>query len=571
MRRGSKHDEEFGELPAGIADYVRRLVRMIGYRRKVRREVQRELLGHFADAFRDCPPHKEADTGVEQLIAEFGDPELLAALCRRAKKRCRPLWLKAIGGTRMAIFLLVAGLSSYTAMFVSGKPVVTDEYLFKLNRIGRPVLPTTVNALPHYEKALSLFVAPGAELKEVAALKRYGAYTFNGCSAMNNRERQALVAWVAANEPAWMHYDAASRRSYYHKPYRYDRRLPRVPPLIEYTIDPALATLKALASVGIWKARLAAEEGRLDESLDHCMVVTRVGTHLQMRPCVVEQLLGVGLGAVGRFELLRLIAEHDLPAATLGDMQSRLSALYGGGYPSANFDGERLVVLDAVQHTFTRGGFGGGHMIPGQFTGFVSDFFELPEGSRTRIFQRVILWPMDVGISMIHARRGKTVAKIHEVYDEIRERRRLSPYQRKARGVGDWEEIAESMNMYRYGLVHMLLPNDSLASELSFRLCADHEATLAILALKRYCLDKGGYPPNLKGLVDAGYLERVPMDPFSDGPLVYRRVGDDFLLYSVGRDFVDDGGKRGVDEKGRPKVWAEKGDRVFWPFGVVVE
>jgi hypothetical protein len=39
------------------------------------------------------------------------------------------------------------------------------------------------------------------------------------------------------------------------------------------------------------------------------------------------------------------------------------------------------------------------------------------------------------------------------------------------------------------------------------------------------------------------YLQRVPSDPFSGHPLVCRPQGTTWLLYSVGPDRVDDGGK----------------------------
>jgi hypothetical protein len=50
------------------------------------------------------------------------------------------------------------------------------------------------------------------------------------------------------------------------------------------------------------------------------------------------------------------------------------------------------------------------------------------------------------------------------------------------------------------------------------------------------------------------------MDPYSDGPLVYRRQGGDFILYSFGADFDDDGGVH--------SRWGDShqgGDQVFWP------
>ncbi|NLZ06412.1 MAG: hypothetical protein GXY19_14675 [Phycisphaerae bacterium] len=565
MSRRKRVDEEFKELPVCAIDYVGRIARMIGYRRKVRREVQAELLGHFTDAHRDCASPEERQARAERLVVEFGDPHLMAILCRRAKKRGRPLWLKAIGGVRMAVFLLVAAVGSYTAWFVSGRPVVTDEYLVKLNQLGQTPLTALDNAWPHYEKACALFVEADGELKKMSAFRSHGPLRFQGMAAMNESEREDLVAGVAENEPAWAHYETASRCRTYRKEFRYDRTQPRVPCLIEVTSNPSLVQLRRLSEVGIWKSRLAAEEGRLDDALDNCLAVARTGAHFQSSPCIVNQLVGISLGAMAQLELPRIVADYDLSATVLRDVQIALAGLYVAQCPLANFEGEHLAVLDSVQHSFTKGGLGGGHMIPGQYTGLVTTALELPRGRRTRTFQRVLLWPIDVGASMIHARRDRTTAKINEVHDEIDKRSRLSPYERRARNMGGWEELAASMSKHRYGLVRILLPNESRVSELAFRLRAGHEATLTVLALKRYSMETGVHPPDLQSLVDAGYARSIPADPYSGGPLIYKRVGDEFLLYSVGPDFVDDGGTRGADDDGQTKAWADNGDMVFWP------
>jgi len=39
------------------------------------------------------------------------------------------------------------------------------------------------------------------------------------------------------------------------------------------------------------------------------------------------------------------------------------------------------------------------------------------------------------------------------------------------------------------------------------------------------------------------YLQRVPLDPCSNRALVYRPNGTNWVLYSLGPDKVDDGGK----------------------------
>jgi hypothetical protein len=69
----------------------------------------------------------------------------------------------------------------------------------------------------------------------------------------------------------------------------------------------------------------------------------------------------------------------------------------------------------------------------------------------------------------------------------------------------------------------------------------------AELALRCYQSDQGHPPSGLNELVPK-YLERMPSDPFSGKPMVFRTTGTNWLLYSVGEDGMDDGGQRA----GRP-------------------
>ena len=62
------------------------------------------------------------------------------------------------------------------------------------------------------------------------------------------------------------------------------------------------------------------------------------------------------------------------------------------------------------------------------------------------------------------------------------------------------------------------------------------------IALKRYQLKHGNYPPNLEPLVPK-FLPAVPLDPVDGKPLRYRSNKDGtWLLYSVGFNGIDDGG-----------------------------
>lgn len=62
------------------------------------------------------------------------------------------------------------------------------------------------------------------------------------------------------------------------------------------------------------------------------------------------------------------------------------------------------------------------------------------------------------------------------------------------------------------------------------------------LACRLYKSRTGSYPERLEALVP-GMLSEVPIDPFTGQPLVYRRAGEGFIVYSLGSNEKDDGGR----------------------------
>jgi hypothetical protein len=80
---------------------------------------------------------------------------------------------------------------------------------------------------------------------------------------------------------------------------------------------------------------------------------------------------------------------------------------------------------------------------------------------------------------------------------------------------------------------------------------------ITAIALKRYQLKHGNYPPNLNALVPE-FLSTVPLDPVDGQSLRYRLNADGtFLLYSVGPNGKDDGGNPQL-EKG------VEGSNFYW-------
>ena len=92
-------------------------------------------------------------------------------------------------------------------------------------------------------------------------------------------------------------------------------------------------------------------------------------------------------------------------------------------------------------------------------------------------------------------------------------------------------------------------PSMVRAFETADRLATQLQIGQVGLALERWRADHGRYPASLEEL---GLPEADTKDPFSGQPLVYRVENDGVLLYSVGPDGQDDGGR--VDRRG-DLVW----------------
>jgi hypothetical protein len=77
------------------------------------------------------------------------------------------------------------------------------------------------------------------------------------------------------------------------------------------------------------------------------------------------------------------------------------------------------------------------------------------------------------------------------------------------------------------------------------------------LGLERYRRDHSHWPDSLDVLVPK-YLAAVPKDPQDGKPLRFKRLPDGVLIYWIGHDGIDDGGKLN-----RRNAWAKGSDQGF--------
>jgi hypothetical protein len=443
-----------------------------------------------------------------------------------------------------------------------GTNITAPPPLGTLNSSMYPEFPTTElkkwlenNTIPpNYLEAVSVMV-----LHE--AIKLFKDLPDDITAPLTDVECEYIGRWIEQNDPAWRQFKAGSEKSYYYRPYAYD---PNDRDKSLWSIaQPPLSSLRRLTFMSIWRSRINRDRGRLQQSIDDCLAVARCAAHWQGKGTIVQQMVGLGINNLAHQEILDILADRKLSANELESLQEQLSKIYPGDYPLINIESERLIFMDVVQHSFTEGGPGGGHLIPGSWNKLG---FPVPAPDADKTDERLYM-PFYTALSMLHARRDATVAKANEIFDLQNKLTRMTPYERHVSNIKTPDEIMyNSLEGYRFILIQIFMPATTRVSELAYRGKMVHEATLAILAVLRWRLEKNQYPATLDELVAAGLLKELPKDPYSDKPLVYKKKDDDFILYSIGPNFKDDGGEVFV-KNGNPRRWGtdKAGDIVFWP------
>lgn len=104
------------------------------------------------------------------------------------------------------------------------------------------------------------------------------------------------------------------------------------------------------------------------------------------------------------------------------------------------------------------------------------------------------------------------------------------------------EQIWQPIGRNHYIILSMLMPAVGNASIKEAKGLAQVRTAQAALAVERFRLAHAKLPENLNELVPQ-FLPAVPDDPFDGQPLRYHRLQKGYVIYSVGSDGEDNGGR----------------------------
>ncbi|MHC4891630.1 MAG: hypothetical protein ACYTEO_19435, partial [Planctomycetota bacterium] len=347
-----------------------------------------------------------------------------------------------------------------------------------------------------------------------------------------------LKEWVQSNSDALSQLELGTKKPYYWlQKFSPDGTLMAI-------LLPDLAKFRQLCFAITWRAKLTAAEGNNDKAMKDIVTSYRFGLHVSDSPVLIEQLLGLAIRTIGLDTTFKILDRTEMGPTSIKSLQRQIEHLSTDEsyIPHMRFD--KFNMLDIIQRTFTDDGKGDGQMITSAETlSMISDSTTLTQEEIQSIPE------------LRRRQTTETVEKLYEYFDFVVQK---IPWQWKAEQVNPEKEIEKIMEENPW--IKIFCPAFVRVAQIFSQRKAQADALITTLALFRYKADKGQLPEKLDELVSSGYLKAVPIDPFSGRPLIYKRLGDDFMLCSFSLDCDDDSGTRskwGTGEKG--------GDQVFWP------
>jgi hypothetical protein len=528
-------------LPEELADMVWQVVRRTRLWPGEQVGVARELAAHFQDGL-------AAGVTAEELRATFGDIGPIAALIRRAKRRKRPLWwrvpkagFQAIG----AVVLLALAIYTVQAVRIYGGTVrITRDYVAEWNA---PAL-----AIPEAERAWPLYREAALALGPERMRRNYDD------ARPGTEDWPLVVLHVEENQAAAAKFRAAAARPQLGTIIFGDDRtelglcsdgtftnIPSQPYIESWNPDIAVSlTPFAVLRAGIRLLTLdsfaAAEKTDAERAVADLLAVAAIVGHSFEPPLLIADVVGVEVTHRALRTVGTLLAQY--PAlfddAHLQQLAHRVSAIGGPGGLHVRFEHERAMLADSFQRHFTDDGNGNGLPRPELLThmDFLGD-------RRSNLSRSGARW-LAPALSVVMADRRETAALVDGLFAHFDKLTRTPLWQRRDRGLdAEFERFVKNeFSRLRYLPMTAYLPGLEITAALPEYAQQARDATVTALALELFRRRHGEYPKQLEQLTP-DLLPVVPSDRYDGGPIKYCLVDGRPLLYSVGVDQDDDGGR----------------------------
>jgi len=339
---------------------------------------------------------------------------------------------------------------------------------------------------------------------------------------IDKQERTKIDKIISENSKCFEQFKEVIERPHFKYETDWDK------PVAAYRIPSAVPIIQFMKLYSV-DTFLKAENGQLNDAIDQCFSWLTFSSTFLDEPFLIQYLIS-NATARQQIELLnRIISSKKLDDETLFNALKRLDIDVWQKGLIKSVESERVFFIDCAREVLK-----GNKEVIGDF-GYNKFWFWLFRPFKIS----------DLTYSM-------------KIYDEAVETGKI-PYYKTS-------ELRKSLSrklvkIPRYHIfAFWLIPNFEGMFLKKTALEAEILAAKAGIACKIFQNRHGIFPEKLSQLVP-DILSEVPTDPFSGKPLIYRRTPSGFIVYSVGSNGKDDGGK---ETREITKILAEKDDDWVW-------
>jgi hypothetical protein len=356
-------------------------------------------------------------------------------------------------------------------------------------------------------------------------------------------------------------------------------------PLIQVLL-PQLGSMRLMGRLLLADGALALSQGDGDRAYRDLIAILGLARHTHEPPTVFNDLVSMSLYVGYDFPWLADILTQQpqlFSDEQLRNLAHRLAVLEGK--PILRLDGERMGFHDLVQRMYTDDGHGdddGRMTFEGieLLVGVNEDPLQMKHDEHLDVIMaKVVRGPITPGLM---ASRRELLAQYDLMMDQVEAS--LHESMRELPRNGTEEQIVgwSSMEQMRYYPITAQMPAFDGMRRTQEVFFGHLEGAMLGIALELYRRAHGAWPDTLEQLSPA-YVPVLPVDRITGGPMQYRIVDDYPIVYSLGADRDDDGGRIAINHAGTPvnqlaAQWLtpqelserdHEGDWLLWPLPAV--
>ena len=316
------------------------------------------------------------------------------------------------------------------------------------------------------------------------------------------------------------------------------------------TLLPHLGKLKGLATIVRYKSFLASGSDDTTNAVAEIENLVAMARTLDQEPDMIAQLVRIALIAIAGNSLdhclnVNSLNESELAGLAIAFSQSEKTNLMGQA-----LIGELAINTPVFQLVGSRSK-SAVELVEGaqQVGGFSTHALDSWLIHEPRFFRAIGFWDRDLLYFL-------SVMETNIALDAFSPPRSLA-------AADNFEKADLEMERKHYYLSRLFVKGLSKAITKEVNSIALIRTSTSAIAVERFRLTHGQFPESLNELVPQ-FLSAVPGDPFDGQPLRYHRLANGYVVYSVGRDGHDDGGRE------KPADW-NSSDKTTYDITFTVE